>query len=177
MQGSGRGGCGETVYCVEAGEECVPSDTTQPPQPLHRLQQPLLCLQQPHPAHKDKCCRPALLPSNRAQQYVALLSSVQIHLDIYTVQIYLDIYTSAFLRRKHASCRKMAFLTSDSLQETYLHHFCLCKHLLLYFCPSTENSKTSWMDDRISRYRQLKQLKLDTHLIVFHRGKYCVDWL
>ena len=37
MQGSGRGGCIEAVYCVEAGEECVPSDTTQPPQPLHRL--------------------------------------------------------------------------------------------------------------------------------------------
>ena len=37
MQGSGRGGCVEAVYCVEAGDECVPSDTTQPPQPLHRL--------------------------------------------------------------------------------------------------------------------------------------------
>ena len=155
MQGSGRGGCVEAVYCVEAGEECVPSDTTQPPQPLHRLQQP-------HPAHKDKCCRPALLPSNRAQQYVALLSSVQIHLDIYTVQIYLDIYTAAFLGRKHASFRKLAFLTSDSLQETYLHHFCLCKHLLLYFCLSTENSKTSWME-------KCKQVGLETLLIVFQQ--------
>ena len=54
----------------------------------------------------------------------------------------------------------MAFLTSDSLQETYLHHFCLCKHLLLYFCLSTENSKTSWME-------KCKQVGLETLLIVF----------